>query len=124
MWPHRPFTFLIIFATPLATPPPQVKPEEVQRLVRRYRITEYVELSAKQLSHLPKLEGIFTTLAQEMNSVRESMELTRSAKMLRQDVITLDDWEVIETPESPVPHYAYRDQDDRVRNRSKTCSRC
>ncbi len=92
--------------------------------MHRYRITEWVELSAKQLSHLPKLESIFTTLAREMVSVRESMELTKSAKLLRQNVITLDDWEVISAPESPVPHYAYRDQDSRARRRSKTCSRC
>ena len=84
-----------------------------------------MELSAKQLSQLPKLEGIFITLAQEMTRVRESMELTRSAKLLRQDVITLDDeWEVINAPESPIPHYAYRDQDHHAKTHSKTCSRC
>ncbi len=92
--------------------------------MHRYRISQWVELSAKQAPHLSKLEGIFTTLAHEMASVRDSMEMTRSGKM-RQDVITLDeDWEVISAPESPIPHYAYKDQDSHVRNRSKTCSRC
>lgn len=98
--------------------------EDVQRMVRRYQITNSVELTAMQLSSLPKLEAMFVGLAQEMNEVREQIELTRSAKMEREGVITLeDDWEIINTPTEAIPHYAYKAQDDRLRRRISNC-RC
>lgn len=98
--------------------------EEVQSLMRRYKISNWIELSAKNLGHLSKLEGVFMALAREMSSVREQMEMTRSEKIAKRSVITLaDDWEVITAPEDPIPHYAYVAQDEQRRRKSQNC-RC
>ena len=93
----------------------QVTQEDVQRLMLRYKISNSAELSAKQLSYQPRLEGIFVSLAQEMNEIREKIELTKSAALQREGVITLaeEDWEIITAPEGPVPRYAYRPQEER-----------
>ena len=96
--------------------------------MRRYRISDWIELSAKNLIHLPKLEGIVMSLAKEMCSVREQIEMTKSEKLesasRRRDVISLsDDWEVIAAPDNPVPRYAHVDQDERLR-RLQTRPKC
>ena len=103
----------------------QVSREDVEKLVRRYHISNSLELSAVQLSSLPRLETMFVHLAQQMNSIREEMEVTKSAARLREGVITLpeDDWEIITAPEEPVPHYAYRAQESGRRHRPSSC-RC
>ncbi len=92
--------------------------EDVQRLMIRYRMSDRIEICAKDISHLSKLEDIFMALTNQMLSIREQIELTKSAKLARKGVITLsDDWEVITAPEDPIPHYAYSAQDDRIRQR-------
>lgn len=96
----------------------QVSREEIQGLVRKYQIVHWVEISAKQLSYLPKLESVFVTLARQMCNTRRQTELTKSAAMAQQDVITLsDDWEIVTAPDDPVPHYAYREQEEWRRKR-------
>lgn len=99
--------------------------EEVQSLMRRYKVSNWIELSAKNLAHLSKLEGVFMALAKQMSSVRQQIEMTKSAKLAQQSVITLaDDWEVITAPEDPVPRYAYVPQDEKLRrSRAQNC-RC
>ena len=99
--------------------------EDVQTLMRRYRISNWIELSAMNLGHLSKLEGVFMALAREMSSVRQQIEMTRSEKLAQRSVITLaDDWEVITAPEEPVPHYAYVPQDEQLRQRKAQSCRC
>lgn len=99
--------------------------EEVQSLMRRYKVTHWIEMSAKKLSHLSKLEGVFLALAKQMSSVREQIELTKSAKLARKSIVTLpDDWEVLTAPEDPVPRYAYVAQDEQLRRRRAQNCRC
>ena len=106
---------------PSLSSPPQVSMEDVQGLMRRYGVLNWIEMSARNLSNLGKLERIFVALSRQMVSVRESMEVTRSGK--KNNVITLsDDWELITAPDDPVPHYAYQAQDQQLR--AKLNCRC
>lgn len=101
--------------------------EEAQSYARRHKMMEYVEVSAKDASHLEELDAIFVRLSQEMLRVRESMEMTRSAtfKSDKGSVIVLsDEWEVITAPEAPVPRYAYRAHEAARSRTHKKCSMC
>ena len=85
-------------------------------LMRRYGVSNWLEVSAKNLSDLAKLERIFVALAQQMVDVRETIELTRSAKLARRSVIILpDDWELLSAPDYPVPKYVYQAQDQQLK---------
>ena len=85
-------------------------------------MTHFIELTAKKLSELTKLEDAFINLSRHMNSIREQTELTKSAKR-SESVIQLEGsegWEIILTPDEPIPQHVYGPQD----SRRKKCSRC
>ena len=88
---------------------------------------EYIEISAKEVSHLDELDAIFSRLSQKMLRVRQSMEMTRSStlKSNKGDIVVLsDEWEVITAPEVPIPRYAYRAQETARSRTRKKCSLC
>ena len=99
--------------------------EEAKSLIQKYRITEYVELSAMMASELDKLDGLFVRLSHEMVSVRQAMETSRSSLLSSKKdgtvIVLSEDWEVINAPEEPDQRcYAYRTQ-SRIPGK---CSRC
>ncbi len=85
-------------------------------------MSQYLELSAKDITQLSKLEQLFVDLARQMLSVREKMEFTRSESLARSVIQLADDWEMISAPEDPIPQYVHRHQDDRLRNKASNCS--
>ena len=92
-------------------------------MAAKYGMVAHIELSAKNIGDLPKLEDTFSTLAEHMYSHRETKEMTASQSMRSKDVIRLDDWEIITVPDEPIPHYTYSAH-DRARFRRQKCAKC
>ena len=105
----------------------KVSVEAAQMFAEGYGMT-FVELSAKNVENLSRLEKLFVDLTEKMFAEREKLEMTASGVIRLQGSIS-DEWEIVEAPEEPIPRRTYARQDSRARRSrafndfSKSC-RC
>ncbi len=93
----------------------EVSEEEGQRYAQS-RDMAFVEVSAKDIKCLETLDALLVTLSQQMLSDREEHSFTRSmTSVIRLEGLREDDWEIVDSPQGPIPTNVYRAQDQNVR---------
>ena len=93
----------------------EVTVEEGERYARE-RGMAFVEVSAKDIKCLEKMDDLLLTLSHQMMTDREEHSFTRSmTNVIRLDGSRGDDWEIIDLPQGPIPANVYRAQDENVR---------
>ena len=101
----------------------KVPTEAGQKFADRYGMPTFVEMSAMNIDNLPLLEETLTVLAQRMLDEREEKEMTLSSRGVIRLESLLDEWEIVEAPEEPIPRHTYAHQDSRAR-RSRAFKSC
>ena len=101
----------------------KVPTEAGQKFADRYGMPTFVEMSAMNIDNLPLLEETLTVLAQRMFDEREEKEMTLSSRGVIRLESLLDEWEIVEAPEEPIPRHTYAHQDSRAR-RSRAFKSC
>jgi len=101
----------------------KVPTEAGQKFADRYEMPTFVEMSAMNIDNLPLLEETLTVLAQRMFDEREEKEMTLSSRGVIRLESLLDEWEIVEAPEEPIPRHTYAHQDSRAR-RSRAFKSC